>query len=295
MPPHSAPDFGPDAHTSTLDTTVFNNGDLFLRARFKGPNRPVTGPIIKVTVANASRLTDYASPSDSTCECVNMIVRQSKGTFSKISDPRRRPNGLVPLGPDDDYVDFAFEIVANLESGSDPNSCAEGQKVKRTDSTGYKGNCQGGNGICHCYTNTDCYPKICYHGTHNGEPCNEDYEAMACRAGGGQCIEVKKEGVCIAYAFLGDAYGDDDYKKALKYIPKIHDTNIVWMDAAGLPDTPHGNRTTPYNYKADFYSQVGNNCICHFQLMINWDGKQYQDPTELRLFEDGTSTNCEIN
>ncbi len=295
--PQTAPDFGPGSHTSALDTTAFGNGDLFLRARFRDRNRPITGPVIRVTVANQSGPMDYAPvPAATGCYCTGMTIKNDPSQLTTLAfDNRGRPpswnqlpdpGGKAPLGPDPDYYSYNFEVVATVLGK--PDACKEGQTAKAsfTGKPPWKSFCAGYlEPFITCVSPEGCPPFYCVGGSYDGLFCKSKDDIKLCTSNSGKCVG---RGTCKMYPFDGKEWGDDDYKDTT-YPNKKHFVNndgtggtIVWDDLPGASRVRHDQRPMNYVGVWDFISEVrgssdekGTNkaetCRCHYQLQMEWD------------------------
>lgn len=245
------------------------------------------------------------------CACEKMTVK-AKG--NSVLRDRRRPMGggfaPAPLGKDPAFVTFNFEVTAELEAGSDPALCEEGQLVRRTAKYGgfppeHKAACTAGRSLANCVKDSNCNSRTCDGGLRKGQPCEMVGTREACQVGGGRCVE-NNDGKCTQFPLAGAARGNDDYRRDFPgdIGPKLHCPacgTARWLDFPGAI-SPRAAVPVDVRYEADFLIFMkgkggGGDCQCHVKLVLDWDGANqvYRPATGLSKVADAATTaNCTV-
>ncbi len=265
---------------------------------------------------------------DPTCGCAAMIIHTTNKS-KKLRDPRRydpdrKEYDFAPLGPDNDFGTFNFEVEAMFTANTTAESkCKEGQTAKSTlnvsngreERTYQKGNCvKGRTTNIDCFTKSECDTNTCQGGgTMNGKSCDGFViqprgtaisNAMQCLLEGGTC-KSNHDGECKPFPFTGAEHGEDGYNlhfpgDGLK-TRYADDKGPRWFDAPGYGD---GSVSAKGNY--DFIAVLdgaAGKCSCHFQIQLDFDGTERAHRTndkreplsKLEIVKDKDSANCTMD
>jgi hypothetical protein len=263
----------------------------------------------QLVLANTAMLADRPD-----CSCDKMTVSANPKAMSTLGDFRRRKKeeeggfDPAPLGPDEMFRTFNFEIAATTAADSDPSKCMEGQNVKWTSKIDFgnatlvksKKACSKGAQplLSECDINVDCSTRTCKGGTNKGKDCTTDEGRKACTDGKGRCVS-NNDGVCTAYPIDGGDLGLDGFRAPepdaggrKHHIKK----DVVWFHSFDGNPTATSSFTAEAEYLAFLNGSRGNakSCSCHFTMSVSWDRKteKFGKDSGLTLAKDSVA--CEI-